>query len=76
MVALEGQQSAEVTKALSKVMPLSAMYFLRDGTFEADAASRSSVTMKMMLGRLVAPVEPRSISAGGRTSPSPRHAPE
>jgi hypothetical protein len=75
IVALEGQQSAEVTNALSKVMPLSAMYPVRDGTFETDAASRSSAIMKMMLGRPTASMDPRSNSPD-RKNPSARHAPD
>ena len=64
-----------MTNALSKVMPFSAMYPVREGTFETDAASRSSVITKMMLGRPTASMDPRSNSPG-RKNPSARHAPD
>src|SRR5215211_4806692 len=47
------------------------MYASREGTFEIDAASRSSVSTKIMLGRPAACFAPRSISPGARKPRAP-----
>ncbi len=53
MVALEGQHNAKLTNAFSKEVPSSINRDRIWGVFEAEAKSKSSVRMKIMLGRSV-----------------------